>query len=221
MKKLNVWLEKEAIELLENAEPSAAVVQNCHDIEVPFARPSASLVAAELVIYEPVNAPVASKKLVLDIESAKGFSDKERAKIDEAKRIYEIVVNSPLYWEKIEKSWHLLTETKNFSFEEFKILMLSGDCKFSDADGETDIALVMYHRKWSKVVGYVMGDSNMIHINRKYFSSPLSIASNLNHEALHLLGFSHYGTKSTSIPYVVGNDLFEETWKELLKKGVA
>ncbi len=110
-------------------------------------------------------------------------------------------------------------EANGHDYELFKELMLSGDCNFTEADGETNILLIMYNRPWSKVVGYVYSNqSNLIHINRKYFGNPLKIASNLNHEALHLMGFSHYGTHSTSVPYLIGNKLFQDTWKQIIKK---
>lgn len=224
MQKINVWIDKVAFEALKNDEPKAVIVQNRLDLNIPFSKPDNNLLACELITFATLQIPepLTDKRLVLDIENTTNFNDKDLQKIDEAKRIFNIVVNHPLYWQKIKAAWHKVTETKGHNFVSFKNYFLSGDCNFSQKDGERDLELVMYHKKWSRVVGYVYANrDNIVYINRKYFSSPLGIASNLNHEGLHLMGFSHYGNKSTSIPYLIGNKIFEDTWKQIVRESAS
>lgn len=223
MKKISVWIDKVALEALEKDEPQACVIQNRLDLDVLFSKPQDNMIACELMTfaYLKKEEPIGDRRLEINITEIENFTDADLQKIDEAKRIYNIVVNHPLYWKYIREAWANLTETKGYTYERFKKEYLSGDCKFTDADNSTDLQLVMYYKRWSKVVGYVLGDSNTIYINRKYFINPLNIASNLNHEALHLMGFSHYGNKSTSIPYKIGNDIFEKTWKDIIKNAAS
>lgn len=226
MEKINVWIDKAAFNALKSDEPKAVIVQNRLDLELTLApaAPNNAMIHCELMSLTPIRyedplEPIGHKKLVLNVESRKNFTDNENQIIDEATRIYNIVVNHPLYWKKIKDNWSKVTEANGHTFESFKELFLSGDCNFTEADGETNVQIIMYNKRWSKVVGYVYSNqSNLIHINRKYFSNALGIASNLNHEALHLMGFSHYGTHSTSIPYLIGNTLFQDTWKQIIKE---
>lgn len=220
METINVWIDKGAFEALKSDEPYGAVIQNRLDLSIPFTKPRENMISCELVVMASLKKPepLGDKRLILDIEDMKNFTSRDRAKVEEAKKIYNIVVNHPLYWEKIKKNWEKITEKKGYSLDQFRKMYMAGDCNFTEADNETDVKLIMYNNIFSKVVGYVYSNQdNLIHINKKYFSSPLKIASNLNHEALHLLGFNHYGVKATSIPYFIGNKLFEETWIELSK----
>jgi hypothetical protein len=214
MQTINVWIEQKALDKLHDKTPAAVIVQNTFSLDSMLINTDPIL--CELRPILPVEVPSEKpKQLLLKIHGLDNFSEKEKAIVDEAKRIYEIVVNSPLYWRKVKAAWPKVTEKNGLSYSEFYDLVMSGDCKFTEADGTTDVKLVMYYNRFSKVVGYVLGDSFNIYINRKFFAGPLRIASNLNHESLHSLGFSHYGRHSTSVPYMVGNTLFEETWREL------
>lgn len=214
---MQVFINVRDFERLKEPEFITALVQNYYNIDSPMFKASAEMLACSL---EPIKIykPEASGFMQLKIHGTQNFSAEEKAKIDEAKRIFDIVVNSSLYHNKIKDSWHILTETKGYDYNSFMQLYLSGDCNFTGADNTMDLNLIMYYNRFSKVVGYVMGDNFNVWLNRKFFISPLKIASNLNHEGLHNLGFSHYGKKSSSIPYMVGNKLFEETWKEISKQ---
>ena len=218
MKKVKVWTSRENFRTLKTDEPANVLVQNRRDLGI-IAEPTNKVIECELTTLQLIDEPLentSDKRLILDIESRKNFSAKDNAKIDEAKRIYEIVMNHPYYWQLVRENWHKMTEKRGFTFEKFKALVLAGDCKFTEADGETDVQLVMYHKPYSNVVGYIITNKdNRIYTNRKFFVTPLRIASNLNHESLHLMGFSHYGTHSTSIPYMAGNTLFQKAWKAI------
>jgi hypothetical protein len=65
----------------------------------------------------------------------------------------------------------------------------------------------MYHKRFSKVVGYIAPPSKVINTNRKFHAgaSSCAVASNIGHEVMHLIGFEHdfKATKRRvySVPY--------------------
>lgn len=53
---------------------------------------------------------------------------------------------------------------------------------------------------WNRKEGYEL-EPGTVHINRHFMSGPKFIASLILHEVAHVKGFTHYGVKSTSVPY--------------------
>ncbi len=158
--------------------------------------------------------PTASDvKLKVKILNTSGFTISELEQIAKAEEIIHQVVNSDLYREEFLKAE--FTEKNGKTNQEILNELLSGDCQFTDADGVMDIKLVMYYKRYSSVVGYFDGTPLTIFINRKFFSTPLSIASNLWHEYIHLVGYSHYEVFETSVPYLAGNTIFERVASKL------
>jgi len=85
-----------------------------------------------------------------------------------------------------------------------------------DALGVTDIQVVMYHNRFSRVVGYTYLESLFVWINRRFFSSDVGRASNLGHETLgHQYGFTHtVRDVMRTVPWLV-NQLIEEQYEAL------
>lgn len=135
-----------------------------------------------------------------------GFSKADLAKIDAAVCLLDTILNTKMFRDEFLKE--KMTETNGKTNAEILDHLLSGDCQFTDADGMIDLKLVMYYKRWSKVVGYFDGTPFTIFINRKFFSSHIDIASNLLHEYFHLMGYSHYERFETSVPYTA-NRVFE------------
>jgi hypothetical protein len=81
-------------------------------------------------------------------------------------------------------------------------------------DNEMDMEVELYYASTS-TVGYTYANSKRIWVNRKFFDqyTAASVASNLFHEWLHKLGFSHASTWSTSrdysVPYAIGRIIGE------------
>lgn len=148
----------------------------------------------------------------VNVLSTKGFTKSDRQKIDQACALINTVVNSELFAQKFLRA--RMTELNGLTNEQALEQIRSGDCLFSDKDGTIDLKLVLYYKRWSRVVGYTNGTPMTIWINRKFFSTPVSIGSNLLHEACHLIGFSHYKSWETSLPYTM-NRLFEACCREL------
>lgn len=65
-----------------------------------------------------------------------------------------------------------------------------------------------YQNYVTKTIGYE-DEPGELHMNRFFVDTAYEVASNIIHEAEgHTQGFSHYGVKSTSVPYGL-NDAFE------------
>ena len=146
------------------------------------------------------------------LHSSKGFKPSEQAMVDKAVSMMDRVLNSELFKKKVLAG--RFTETNGKTNQEIYDIIMSGDCEYSDADGTIDLAAVMYYKRWSGVVGYVTGEDFTVYMNRKFFSTPTSIGSNLLHEATHNMGFSHYEVFETSVPYSM-NRIFEACVKEM------
>ncbi|HXH32597.1 MAG TPA: hypothetical protein VNJ01_17500 [Bacteriovoracaceae bacterium] len=73
-----------------------------------------------------------------------------------------------------------------------------------------DLEVELFTNNFSKVLGFTRSNSSTIFINTKYFNknTAAKIASNLTHEWLHKLGFTHPVNKClsrrNSVPYAVG-----------------
>ncbi len=82
----------------------------------------------------------------------------------------------------------------------------------------TDIELIMYYKRWSKVHGYTYPNVKKIWFNRKYHSGTTykDEASNFFHELLHKYGYGHaykaHRDRPLSVPYT-GNKVVKECIK--------
>lgn len=83
-----------------------------------------------------------------------------------------------------------------------------------DKPGVLDFKAVMYASRFSKVVGYTYLESISIWINRKFFSTPQYVASNIAHETTHQLGYTHQYSFDGTVPYQM-NEIIEKLWDEL------
>lgn len=77
-----------------------------------------------------------------------------------------------------------------------------------------EIDVEMYLGSWwtnhvSKTIGYE-DEPGKVYCNRYFVKTAYMIGDNLIHEGLgHSMGFSHYGVKSTSVPYIL-NAIYEK-----------
>jgi hypothetical protein len=77
----------------------------------------------------------------------------------------------------------------------------------SNTPGEMNYYLKLYYNPFSRVIGYTSGETNLIHINWRFFKNyqPSNVAANLAHEWVHKLGFDHASAKEhDSAPYAIG-----------------
>lgn len=149
-----------------------------------------------------------------------GFTPEEMEKHRVSQRLLESVVNS---WEFRQELLALeLTSTAYMSNLQIYTLIMSGSEVLSpEVDNEADISIHAYFRIGT-VIGYTYPSSEKTFVNLKFFRKfdYSSVASNLFHEWLHKLGFSHKSAKEkTSVPYALGT-LIETLVKHLMNGGV-
>lgn len=151
---------------------------------------------------------------VVKVESKRGFSTRDLLILNQALAGLQIIVSSPRL--KDEFVSRTFTEAKNMTgLEIYELIMKADQLSLKDDPGELDINLVMYSSRWSRVVGYTYLQEMTIWVNRRFFSSAKSVASNLFHEMMHQFGFRHTKAFSTSVPYQA-NKIIEKLWDELV-----
>jgi hypothetical protein len=146
-------------------------------------------------------------------EEIKGFSDEALKKLNEAMRLLELAVNSQEFKDRVLNFKNTLGEpqfasNKGLTNQQiFEIFMEGRETLQHNTPGEMNFFLKLYHRPWSRVIGYTSGNTNVIHINWRFFRKyrPYDVAANLAHEWTHKMGFDHKSAKEhDSAPYAIG-----------------
>jgi hypothetical protein len=184
--------------------------QMMHFHEYPLA--VASFSADEDKFFDPrsVNASYLSIR-AMELE---GFEGENLVKLEEAFRVLEQVVNSEEFKNRIinfknRHSERLFASNRKMTNEQiYKHFMDGREDLQPHTPGEMNFYLKLYHKRFSKVIGWTNGNINTIHINWKYFKNfqPNEVAANLAHEWCHKIGFGHTSAaEHDSVPYAVGN----------------
>ena len=154
----------------------------------------------------------------LKVANLSGFNDYDKGIIEKATWGVNYIFTHPRFKEEILS--RQFTETQGLSNQGIYDCIEKGDqLNLSDELGVLDLKLVMYNSWFSRVVGYTYLTSLTIWINAKFFAGPKSVGSNLAHEAMHQLGFTHNNYWASSVPYQM-NEIIEKLWKELGVKGL-
>ena len=131
-----------------------------------------------------------------------GATDDEVIMIQEGIALANTTMATPCFKEFVlAASW---TETEGLTQEQIYEKL---------ASGPVQVNIDMFMGTWVqnhvyKTIGYE-DEPGTVHMNRYFVDTPYMVASNAIHEAEgHSQGFSHYGVKSTSVPYGL-NDAFE------------
>lgn len=142
-----------------------------------------------------------------------GFDAKSREKLYRSFEVLEEVVNSEEFKDRVinfknSKGERSFASNKGLSNEEiYQIFMEGRETLQQNTPGEMNFFLKLYNKSWSRVIGYTSGDTNVIHMNWKFFKNfaPHQVASNLAHEWTHKIGFDHRSAKEhDSAPYAIG-----------------
>jgi hypothetical protein len=143
----------------------------------------------------------------------KGFTGKKLEKLERAFEVLERVVNSDEFKNRVinfknTKGERAFASNKGLSNEEiYQLLMEGREDLQTNTLGEMNFYLKLYHRPFSRVIGYTSPDTNRIHINWKFFKKYQAneVAANLMHEWLHKMGYGHRSAKERdSVPYAIG-----------------
>jgi len=130
--------------------------------------------------------------------TAKNYKKLELEKLKESARLLEIIFNSEEYREEVYNFTSFGKREFQYSRDEtneqiyFKI-MWGAEILNSHFDREMDLIVKMYHAPFSKTVGFTYWDEPTVYTNKKYHRkfTPCEIASNLTHEWMHKLGYTH------------------------------
>ena len=138
----------------------------------------------------------------LEVGEITGATDAELVMIADGVALANLTMASSCFEDAVlSASW---TETEGLSQAQIYDKLCSGT---------VTVDVEMYLGSWyqnnvSKTVGYE-NEPGKVHMNRYFVDSAYMVADNLVHEAEgHSQGFSHYGVKSTSVPYGL-NEAFE------------
>jgi hypothetical protein len=136
------------------------------------------------------------------------FSPKNKKKVHKAAGLIQRVVMSQDFKEAILDA--RFTDTMGLSNLEIYEKIMRGSEKLSPKeDYEMDVVLETFYAD-AVTVGYTMTGSQKVFMNRKFLHrfTPAEVTSNIMHEWLHKLGFSHEVEDSParrdSVPYSVG-----------------
>jgi hypothetical protein len=180
-----------------------------------------TLLALCLILASTISSAVAqtSEPLTVNIQGARNFSSDEAAKLAEAEKLINVVVNSEAF----------KTAVLNFSYngvpgfvqnlgmtnaEIYDYLMMGAE-KYpvqTAADHKMDFDIELYTSSWfgRGTLGYTDINTQTIHINTRFYdkSAPNQIAMNMVHEWTHKMGFDHDQNRTArrdySVPYGVG-----------------
>jgi hypothetical protein len=161
--------------------------------------------------------------LSIEIHGSQGFeSDQYNFMLDVIK-LKQFVLNSQEF--RIKFLNLTCTETGGKSMREVYNHLFSGaDRRNHQIDHDIDffVELYGYKNRYSKTIGYVNNSSNKIYTSRYYLNKWMNqadgkaqAAGHWFHEYLHLMGYSHYQNKSTSMVYL-GGYLVRDLAKEVL-----
>lgn len=147
------------------------------------------------VVTSPVDLQPNEKPYpVVQLDKIRNATDNEKLMIIEAVRLLNHVLSNGYIYPEVMKQ--KFTETNGMSNQQIYDLL----CK------NILIANVeMFTGNWKqnfiwKTVGLDIGDG-FVYANRYFVQDPETLASLIMHEMLHGLGFSHHGTKYTSVNY--------------------
>jgi len=160
--------------------------------------------------------------------SLSNFSDWQKAKAEEVRKIIEAVVNSKVFQDAILGASFLDvrlekpdgTMVEDLSKEQILNVILTGTEQGAAPNGIIEIKVELYYKLISSAIGWT-GDDGTIHTRDRFFNSAESVevAGHWLHEWTHTAGFRHdfdrTSRRDQSVPYIVGELLIESAAKVL------
>ena len=143
----------------------------------------------------------------------KGFDGESMKKLEQALEIVEKVVNSEefknrvLNFENRNGERAFASNNKLTNEEIYSTFMDGRETLQQNTPGEMNYFLSLYHKRFSKVIGWTNPSINTINVNWKFFKNfkPSDVAGNLVHEWVHKIGFGHKSAaEHDSAPYAIG-----------------
>lgn len=172
-----------------------------------------SKVHAEEISLEG-NVPLAADTFDVKLNLS-GFSESHKEKIQEASELIKEVIATQEFKDKVlgytYKGKRQFSDNNGLTNEQIYQKILEGSEKFTPGkDNQMDLFLKSYSDKGSTTVGYTYKTVKQVWMNTKYLSMypAHKITTNMVHEWLHKIGFTHDVDKTAkrphSVPYAVG-----------------
>ena len=162
-------------------------------------------------------------KLTFEIHEMTGFGGVSEAKYRRACEKLIVAINSEEFKQRVLNYQYMVNgeivnnfklpevNEKYLSKQEVYDLIMSGKDKFNEeADGDIDIKVELYNKRFSSAIGYTYPSTWKTWINYKFFRnfSDADVAGNIVHEYMHNLGFTHAfnsnATRQHTVPYAIG-----------------
>lgn len=171
-----------------------------------------------LTLFAAMSAPAwaqSSQPLLMNVHTAKNFTDQQYDKLMQAQQLVELIINSAAFKSRVLNFTYQgskqFVQNNGMSNEQIYETLMSGAEMYpvqTAADHFMDYDLVLYKPKWyqsKKVLGYTNQNTRVIHINKLFFNKAdiNEIAMNLVHEWTHKMGFGHDYKKTARRPYTV------------------
>jgi hypothetical protein len=163
------------------------------------------------------------KKLTFEIHEMTGFGEVSKEKYLRALDKLILAINSEEFKQRVINYQYTNNgevinnfklpevDSKFMTRQEIYDLIMSGKDKFNtEADGDIDIKIELYNKRFSSAVGYTYPNTFKTWVNYKFFSnfSEADVAGNIAHEYMHNLGFDHAfnsnPTRKYTVPYAIG-----------------
>jgi hypothetical protein len=129
---------------------------------------------------------------------AKNYKKPELQKLNQASLLLEDVFNSEEYREEVLNFTSFRRKAFQYNRDQtneqiYLTIIWGAEILDSRFDREMDLIVQMYHAPFSKTVGYTYWNEPTVYTNKKYHRrfTPCEVASNLVHEWMHKLGYSH------------------------------
>ena len=172
-----------------------------------------STVHAEEISLEG-NVPLAADTFDIKL-NLEGFNKSHKEKVYEARELIKEVIASQEFKDQVlgytYKGKRQFADNGGLTNEQVYKKILEGSEKFTPGkDNQMDLYLKTYSDKGSTTVGYTYKNVKHVWMNTKYLSMypAAKITTNMVHEWLHKVGFTHDVEKTAkrphSVPYAVG-----------------
>lgn len=158
--------------------------------------------------------------LSMNFHQTENFNNEQYDKLMQARQLVEMIINSVAFKMRVLNFSYngskTFVQNNGMSNQQVYDFLMAGAEQYPEKtqpDHEMDYDLVLYQPKWyqsKNVLGYTSRDTNVIHINKKFFNDAEvhQIAMNLVHEWTHKMGFDHDYKRTSrrpySVPYGVG-----------------
>lgn len=153
--------------------------------------------------------------LQMSFHTTENFNNQQYDKLMQAKQLVEMIINSAAFKNRVLNFSYQgkkeFVQNSGMSNKQIYDFLMTGAEQYPEktaSDHEMDYDLVLYKPKWyqsKNVLGYTSRDTNIIHINKKFFNDAEvnQIAMNLVHEWTHKMGFDHDFKRTDRRPYSV------------------